>query len=177
METKSVMRSAHILGQTLLLIFIVLLASIVVLVVWSIVDLPRIGQTLSVNVGYGGIVLRWWQGLAFVMFLLVQIGIWAAAVWQGRQIFTALTTGALIDASIAASKTAWLLWGILIWGIVAHILGTVVATWHFPEGTQALGVAIGPTQISTALAALLATFTSHAFVLGAALWQDHQEVI
>lgn len=177
METNAVKRSAHLLGKVLLLIFIALLTAIIVLLVWVILDLPQIGQTLALNIGYGGDALRGWQGFALAMILLVQIGIWAAAVWQGRQIFTALGTGALNNASVAAGKAARLLWVMLIWGIVAHMLGTVIATWHFPEGTRALRISLGSTQISTAFAALLATFTSHAFVLGAALWQDHNEVI
>ncbi|MGC1494546.1 MAG: hypothetical protein WA790_01965 [Sulfitobacter sp.] len=177
LETSETLRSAHVLGQALLLIFGVLLASIVMLVVWMAVDLPQIGQILAANVGYGDDALRVWQGIALGAVLLVQMGIWAAAVWRGRKIFTALGAGELNDASTAAAMTARLLWIMLIWGILAHILGTVIATWHFAEGTRALGIALGVNQISTTFAALLATFASRAFVLGAALWQDHREVI
>lgn len=176
-ETKSVMRSAHLLGQALLLIWGGLMSAIIVVLVWLVIDLPQVGQALATSVGYGGDALRSWQGFALATILLIQIGIWIAAVWRGRQIFTALTTGALGNASIAASKTAKLLWFMLIWSIVGHMLGTVVATWHFTDGTRALGISLGSAEISTAFAALLATFTSRAFVLGAALWQDHKEVI
>jgi len=109
--------------------------------------------------------------------VLLHIGIWGSVTWYGRQIFSALLVEDVQAASIASRKTAWLLWAMLIWGIVANTLGPLVATWHLPDGQRALAIGFGSAQISTVLAALLATFTSHAFVLGAALWQDHQRVI
>ena len=176
-ETQSVVRSANLLGLVLLLVLVTLLAAVVALVIWLFVDLPQVGQTLAAGVGYASDTLKSWQSFGLAMILLVQISIWIAVIYRGRQIFTALTEVALNDASTAAGQTARLLWILLVWGIVGHMLATVVATWHFPEGTRALGVDVGSTEISTLIAALLATFTSRAFVLGAALWQDHQGVV
>lgn len=176
-ETKSLLRSAKLVSQVLLWICVFLVAVALGLLIWLIMDLPQTGQSLAASVGYGDDALKDWQAYALGTIVMVQIGIWGAVVWQGRQIFIALTAGAVQTASRAARKSARLLWIMLIWGIAAHALGTVIATWHFPEGQRALGVTLGSAEISTLFAALLATFTSHAFVLGAALWEDHQEVI
>lgn len=176
-EIEPVIRSASLLGHTLLVILVVLVAAVAVVIIWLAVDPQLVGRTLSAGVGYESDALRSWQNLALTLILLIQIGIWIAVVYRGRQIFIALTKLIPDDASIAAGKTARLLWILLVWGIVGHMVATVVATWHFPAGTRALGVTLGSAEISTTLAALLATFSSRAFVLGAALWQDHQEVI
>ena len=72
---------------------------------------------------------------------------------------------------------AYLLWGMLLWGIVSQGLASVVATWGYPEGERSLSIAFGTPQISIAFSALVASFMAHAFALGAELWRDHQEVI
>jgi magnesium-transporting ATPase (P-type) len=174
---KSVARSATLLGYVLLLILVALTGAAAAVVIWLFVDAQQIGHMLAAGVGYESDVLKTWQAFALTLILLVQIGIWIAVVSQGRQIFTALTRVALNDASVVAGKAARLLWAMLAWGIAGHTIATVVATWHFPEGMKALEVSVGSTEISIAIAALLASFMSRAFVLGAALWQDHQEVI
>ncbi|SMP35924.1 hypothetical protein [Shimia sagamensis] len=176
-EKTSVVRSATLLGHVLLLILVALSGAAAAVVIWLFVDAQQLGQILAAGVGYESEVLKPWQAVALTLILLVQVGIWIAVVFRGRHIFTALTQAALSEASMSAGKTARLLWAMLVWGIVGHTLATVVATWHFPEGMKALEVSLGSTEISIAIAALLATFMSRAFVLGAALWQDHQEVI
>lgn len=176
-ETKAFLRTVYVIDRTLLLIFASLIIVIGLLIFWMVGDLQEMGQALASAVGYGSEALRSWQSYTLATLSLVQIGIWMAVVWYGRHIFVALKNGDINEASIAAGRTAKLLWVMLIWSIITHMLGTVVSTWHFPEGQRALGISLGSAQISTLLAALLATFTSHAFVLGAELWQDHQEVI
>ncbi|WP_425090705.1 hypothetical protein [Tropicimonas sp. S265A] len=176
-ETQPFLRSAALLERALRVIFGVVLLSGGVVAVWMIVDTPALGQMLAGNIGYGMAELRDWQSHGLAALVLVQIGIWAAVVWQGRQIFAALGTPDLVAATRAARIAARLLWIMLIWGVLAHALGSVVATWHFPDGQRALAISVGSAEISTIIAALLATFTAHAFVLGAALWQDHREVI
>lgn len=176
-ETTHLLRSARTLGFALSLIFAVLLIAAGGLLMWLVLDLDGTGQTLAANVGYGDTALRGWQSYALGLILLVQIGIWCAVIWRGREIFTALCEENVRMASISAAQTAQVLWVMLVWGIVAHTLGVLVTTWHFPEGERAVSIAIGSAQISTVFAALLATFTSKAFVLGAELWQDHREVI
>ncbi|MCP4824501.1 MAG: hypothetical protein GY892_10365 [Shimia sp.] len=176
-DEKSVVQSATLLGYVLLLILVALVGAAAAVIIWLFVDVQQLGYMLAAGVGYESDALKTWQAFALSLILLVQIGIWFAVVSQGRNIFTALTRVALSDASTAAGKVARLLWAMLAWGIAGHTIATVVATWHFPEGTKALEVSLGSTEISIAIAALLATFMSRAFVLGAALWQDHQKVI
>ncbi len=176
-ETKPVLRSAKLLEQALFLILMTLMVAAAVLVVWMILDVVEVGQTIATSVGYAGALLSSAQGYALGGIMLVQIFVWIAVILRGKEIFAALGANDAQSASIAASQTARLLWIMLAWGIVAQTLAVLVATWNFPEGQRALSISLGSAQISTIFAALLATFTSHAFVLGAALWQDHTEVI
>lgn len=176
-ETKPLLRSAKTLELILSLILAALLIAAGGLVIWLILDLSGTGQTLAANVGYGNALLRSWQCYALGLILLAQIAIWCVLIWRGREIFTALCEENVRMASISAAQTARVLWIMLVWGIFAHSLGVLITTWHFPEGERALSIAVGSAQISTVFAALLATFTSKAFVLGAELWQDHREVI
>jgi hypothetical protein len=176
-ETQPFLRSAAFLERTLRVIFGVVFVAGGVVAAWTVLDPQAFGQTLAGNVGYAVDPLRDWQSYALAGLVLAQIGIWGAVVWQGRQMFAALRTSDFMSATRAARMAARLLWIMLVWGITAHAFGTVIATWHFPEGQRALGISVGSAEISTILAALLATFTAHAFVLGAALWQDHREVI
>ncbi len=176
-ETKYILRSATFLERALLLILLALLIAAILLVAWLGIDLQQAGKWFASSVGYEGAAQRGWQSSALGAVALVQICIWGIVVWYGKQIFTAIKAEDMQTASTSAGTVARFLWIMLIWGIVAQTLGTIIATWHFPEGQRALSISFGSSQISTAIAALLATFTSQAFVLGAALWQDHQEVI
>ncbi|MGJ8624117.1 MAG: hypothetical protein ACSHW1_15265 [Yoonia sp.] len=176
-ETMPLLRSARLMRHALLLILATLIAAAAILVVRLITDLPQTGSSLATVAGYGSEGLRTWQSAALGAILLLHMAIWGGVAWCGRQIFSALLVEDVQAASIAARKTASLLWIMLIWGIATNTLGPIVATWHFIEGQRVLAVGFGSAQVSTMLAALLATFISHAFVLGAALWQDHQRVI
>lgn len=176
-KTKYMLRSATLLEQALLLILLALLIAAVVLVAWLGTDLQQAGKWLASGVGYEGAAQRGWQSSALGAIALVQICIWGIVVWYGKQIFTAIKAEDMQTASTSAGTVAKFLWIMLIWGIAADTLGTIITTWHFPEGQRALSIGLGSSQISTAIAALLAAFTSQAFVLGAALWQDHQKVI
>ena len=176
-QTTPVLRSAKVLEHALSLIFSGLLIGCAVMLLWMVFDLSEVGETIAQSVGYPSGTLSHQQSFALCGLVLVQLVIWMTVVWQGREIFAALGLGDVRSASIAASQTARVLWIMLFWGIVAHALGTVIATCNFPEGQRSLSISIGSAEISTVFAALLASFTSHAFVLGAALWQDHVEVI
>jgi len=176
-EVQPLLRSAKLLSLVLLLILVVLMVIAVWLIGFLLVDPQGTGQYLMTIVGYGDTTPRAWQSYTLGALVLVQIGIWVMVMVSGRSMFSALKAADAKGASMAASKAARFLWVMLIWGILANMLGSVIATWHFPAGQHALSIGFGSAQISTALAALLATFTSQAFRLGAALWQDHKEVI
>jgi hypothetical protein len=176
-EIQPLFRSAKLLGHFLLLILVVLVLSAAVIIGFLLLDLQGTGQYLMASVGYDAATPRAWQSYSLGTLILVQIGIWVMVVLSGRSIFTALKAADAKGASVAANKAARFLWFMLVWGILAHMLGTIIATWHFPAGQNALSINFGSSQISTAFAALLATFSSQAFSLGAALWQDHKEVI
>lgn len=177
LETQPVLKSAKLLEYVLFLILLTLLVAIAVLAIWMVLDISEVAGALAMSVGYGGAELLPSQGYALGGLVMVQLVIWVAVILRGKEIFAGLGAGDIYAAGFAARQTARLLWLMLAWGIVAHMLATLVATWHFPEGQRAIGLTLSSAQISTILAALLATFTSHAFVLGAALWQDHKEVI
>ncbi|GFE63744.1 hypothetical protein [Litoreibacter roseus] len=177
LEAKPLLRSACLMRRALLLILGILIATALGTLGWIAVDLDRAGLSLAELTGYGSAALRVWQSVALGAILLGHIVIWIAVVWRGQQIFAALLREDVEAASMAAAQAARLLWIMLIWGVLANTLAALVATWHFPDGQRALVISFGSAQISTVLAAVLATFTSRAFVFGAALWQDHKAVI
>lgn len=176
-EMTPLLRSAATLQRLLTLASIGFAGLAVGMLIRLMVDPHSIGETVASNIGYGGSELHLWQSIALVALVLTQLCIWSGVLWRGRQVFEALTNGALQTASHSAKRLARMLWIMLVWSILAHTLGTIIATWEYPEGQRALSVSFGSAQISTLIAALLASFTAHAFVVGAALWQDHNEVI
>lgn len=176
-ELKPFLRSAEILRHMLSGALFLLAIVALVLVVWVILDTQASGAWLAQQVHQEGTGISDLQTAGLTVILLGHVGIWAAVVWQARLIFTALLMTDATEASAAARRTAWLLWAMVIWGIASYALGTVIASWHQPVGERTLAVSIGTAQISAIFAALLASFSSHAFGLGAALWQDHREVI
>lgn len=176
-EASSLLRSARLLSRVLQAVLGLAIATGVGLVAWLVASPEQVGRFLAESVGYADGPIVFWQSTALVLLVLVQLGIWAAVTWRGRQIFDALGLGKPSEAALAANRVARLLWVMLAWGVVAHTLGSVIASANYPPGERALAISLGSAQISTLIAALLATFMARAFVLGAALWQDHKEVI
>ena len=176
-EAASLLRSARLMRQALLAILAALVAVAFAVLAWVVVDLNQIGTTLAEIAGYDSLTPRRWQSFALSMIVLIHLAIWAGVAWTGQKIFAALLVEDVPAASDAAAALARLLWVMLAWGIIGNTLVPLLATWHFPEGQRTLVIGLGSAQVSTILAALLATFTSHAFVLGAALWQDHKAMI
>lgn len=142
-----------------------------------ITDLPGASHKLASAAGYGEAAPRGWQTFALVGIEGVQLCIWAAVVWRTRRIFTALRAEDVQCAGIAAGQTARLFRLMLARALLAHTLAPLVATWHFAPGTRVLAIGLGSEQLSMTFAALLAGFTAKAFAPGAALWQDHRELI
>lgn len=176
LETGAFLRSADVLRRILSALLVLLIAAGVFVLWWLMLDPAGAGRWLARAAGYDD-GLAPLQGAALGGVLLAQIGVWIAVVWQARTVFEGLLRADAVAASAAARRLAWFLWAMLLWGIVSHALASVITTWHYPVGTRTLAISIGTGQITTLLAALLAGFTSHAFALGAALWQDHREVI
>ncbi len=107
----------------------------------------------------------------------VHLGVWLALLLIARAMFGRFAGGDLGGAAARARTLAHVLWGLFAWTIVAGTLASVVLTWHLPEGERALSPSLGSTQVSLALAALVAGFVARAFALSADLWQDHREVV
>lgn len=177
METRPFLRSAYVLQHVLSFLLVALIVAALAVVMWVILDPRSLGGWLTQNSGYAELSLTVAQSVGLGAILISQIGIWSAVVMQGRRMFAALLDTDATDASDAARQAAWLLWLMLGWGILAGSLASVITSWNFPPGERTLSIAFGTAELSTLLAALLASFTSHAFVLGAELWRDHREVI
>lgn len=176
-ETRPFLRSADVLQYVLSFLLVALIAAALAVVMWMILDPRSLGAWLIQDSGYPELTLSVAQSVGLGAILLSQIGIWGAVIMQGRRMFIALLHADAVGASDAARRAAWLLWLMLGWGVLAGSLASVITSWNFPPGERTLSIAFGTAELSTLLAALLASFTSHAFVLGAALWQDHREVI
>lgn len=120
---------------------------------------------------------RPWQGLALAGIVLVGLGLYAATFAAAARVCGGLVRGEVATAGPAAQRLSRWLWAVLGWSIAAHTLAVLVITAHAGPGARALTLAIGTPQISIAIAALIAAFLAHALTLGAALWQDHREIV
>ena len=118
-----------------------------------------------------------WQTVVLSALVLIYVAIWGRVFITARLVFQNLSRGLPAQAGDAARSLSRWLWLVLAWGILSQTLGSVAATWHFAEGERTLAISLGMTQVSIALAALIAGFMAHAFALGAELWRDHQEVV
>lgn len=170
-------RSAKLLSYLLSFMLAVIVSVVATGLFVLLIDAPGLGAYLASLIGYSDVSLRPWQVLVLSALVLIQLSIWTAILYNGRRVFGSLQVADVITAAYHARVAARLLWLMLFWGILAHTLSVLAITWHFPVGQRALGISFGTSEVSTAFAALLASFTSQAFVMGAALWQDHREVI
>ncbi|WP_136443923.1 hypothetical protein [Pacificoceanicola onchidii] len=136
-----------------------------------------IGGFLAEATGYPLEAPRLWQGAAFVGIALSVLAAHAAVFRAAGQVCRWLVQGLPARAAGAAQQLSRRLWWLLGLSILAHTASVLVATAHAGPGQRAVSLALGSSQITFAIAALIAAFLARAFVLGAALWQDHQEIV
>ena len=177
LDMSSVLRSSRLIGTVLLVVLIGVGAVAIGLSVYLLLDFEALGRSLSAQAGHAIAEPRVWQAAALTGLVLAGLGTWFWALWAGRAVFVALARADLEAAGAAARRTARALWVLLLVTILVPSLATVVSSWHFPAGERALSISLGTSQVSTILAALLATFLSHGLAFCAELWRDHQRVI
>lgn len=136
-----------------------------------------VAEAIARGGGYAGAPLASWQAWALIGVAATHLAIWMALFVVTRGLFRSLALGEPEAAVRKARNVACLLWAMLAWGLVAQMIASVAATWGLPEGERTLSIAVGTPQVSVAFAALVASFLTHAFALGAKLWRDHREVI
>lgn len=117
------------------------------------------------------------QEVALAMIGFVHLGFWLALLLIARSVMGHFAKADLGRAALRGKTLAYVLWALFGWVIVAGALGSVALSWHLPVGERSLAIGIGSTQISLAIAALIAAFMARVFALCADLWQDHSEVI
>lgn len=140
-------------------------------------DQGEIVRAVTGRAGWEGPPLPEGQAAVLAGIGLVHLGLWIALLLVARAVFARFAEGDMTAAAARARVLARLLWALFAWGIVAGALASVALSWHFPPGQRELSVGLGSTQVSLALAALVAGFVARAFALGADLWQDHRAVI
>jgi hypothetical protein len=123
------------------------------------------------------LVPRPWQGLALAGIALGALGTYAATFAAATRVCHLMARGDLAAAGPAARRLSHWLWGVLALSVAANTLAVLVVTAHAGPGQRALSFAIGSPQVSIAVAAAIAAFLAHALTLGAALWQDHREIV
>lgn len=157
--------------------FIATLAAAAALGVTLFVNPTWTGGALADAVGYPLASPRFWQSTALVLIGLVMLGTYAAVFRVATTVCRMLVQTDLTEAAGAARRLSNWLWVLLGMSILSNTLGILVATAHAGPGQRALSIALGSPQVTFAIAALIAAFLARAFVLGAALWQDHREIV
>jgi hypothetical protein len=137
----------------------------------------EMASAIAEHGGFNAATLTLWQSYAMIGILAAHLALWIALLWAARKLFGELRRGKPDAAAGHARAVVYLLWAMLLWGLVSQPVASVVGSWGYPEGTRILSISFGTPQISVAFAAMIASFMAQAFALGAELWQDHQEVI
>lgn len=135
------------------------------------------GDFLARQAGFGRTPLTVGQVWGLIAIVTSHITLWGALLIAARQLFAHLSNGQPTAAAACAKVLSYLLWAMLLWGVLSHALASVVATWGYPEGERVLSISLGLPQLSIFFSALIAGFMGHALALGAELWHDHREVI
>lgn len=136
-----------------------------------------IGGVLSEATGYPLMSPRLWQSTALVVIGLVTLGTYAVVFQTATGVCRMLVQGELGKAAGAVRRLSNWLWVLLGLSVLANTLSVLVATAHAGPGQRALSIAIGSPQVAFAIAALIAMFLARVFVMGAALWNDHNEIV
>lgn len=118
-----------------------------------------------------------WQGAALAAVVIAGLTLYAATFAAAARVCGALVRGEMAAAGPAARGLSRWLWVVLGWSVASHTASILIVTAHAGPGGRALSFALGAPQVSIAVAALIAAFLAHALTLGAALWQDHQEIV
>ena len=156
---------------------VILLGCFAIGTVASLVSPVELAESIAYRAGYVTEPLSPGQSWVLIGILAAHLALWLALLLVARRLFRQLRHGDPAAAARSARHAAWLLWGMLVWGLASQALASVAATWGYPEGSRVLSIAFGTPQVSVAFSALIASFMAQAFALGAELWQDHQEVI
>ena len=176
-DPTKAMRSARRLAQILTVGSAILAIGAIVSFLLGLQDLGETGAALAAKAGFEGAPIVLGQTLLLMLIAAIHVGVWIALLMVARHLFLQISDGNPKGASVNARRVAYLLWGMFVWGLLSQAFVSVTATWGYPEGERTLSIAFGSAQISIAFAAVVASFLAHAFVLGAELWEDHQEVI
>ena len=135
------------------------------------------GATLSEAVGYPLPASRFWQSAALTLIVVGMLVTYALVFFSAATVCSALADGDVEHAALGARSLSNWLWTLLALSILANTAAILVATAHAEPGQRVLSITFGSEQITVAIAALIAAFLARAFVLGAALWRDHREII
>jgi len=176
-DTGAVVTAAQRFAFALTVALWALAALASALLVWLLADAGSAGRNLADAAGFSVEIPRLWQSLALGAVVLAQIGILAGVIRAARAMFKALSASQPASAAHNARIVAAWLWALFLWSVAAGALGSLISTWHYPAGERALAIQFGSAQITTIVAALMASFLARAFALGAELWQDHREII
>lgn len=176
-EASAVMASAHNSARGLRAGGWLIGALSLGLLAWLAVDADHAGRVLAEVNGFAVAEPRLWQSLALGGLALVQLCLWSSVLVASRQMFVELAAGRPAEAATRARSVARWLWALLVWSLAVKALTSAIATWYYPDGEHLIAVQLGLAQLTTALAALMASFLARAFALGAELWQDHQEIV
>ena len=152
------------------------LASALVLLCTALLRPEEVGALVAGLSGHP-ITPRPWQGATLAAVVIAGLGLYAATFAAAARVCGALVRGEAAAAGPAARRLSRWLWAVLGWSVASHTASILIVTAHAGPGGRALSVSLGAPQVSIAVAALIAAFLAHALTLGAALWQDHQEIV
>ena len=176
-DPNSVTRPARRI-RTVMTCGLLLLSAVAAALAFGAVAMPAsLGESLARVSGFPTGPLQAWQNGALLGIAAVHLTIWILLLGIARRLFGNLAEGEAETAGRTARTLSHWLWAMLAWGVIAQMLVSLVATWGLPEGERSVVLAVGTTQISLALSALIAGFMARAFALGAELWRDHREVV
>lgn len=174
---RAAIRSARTMSGILLLAACGVGALALTAVIWMFTAPQNLAGLIGAD-GAGGLTeMAVGQQIALLALGLTSLLGWALALWWAHVMFATLAKGTPHAAVRLARRIALVLWALFLCQIIAPIAGSLIATWHLPEGQRAISVSLGLGQAGTLLSALIASSMAKALQFGAELWQDHKEII
>lgn len=174
---QAIQRSARWMSVVLTLAFLGVVILAVCAIAMRIVAPHGFGQFLTFDVNVGQVPLNGAQMTGLLALCLVGLLGWGLVLWWARSIFAQFALGVPGPAVQLAQRIAIALWLILLWQIAAPALGSIIATWHFPEGQRAIAISLGLGHAGTLLSALVASSMAKALSFGIELWHDNKEIV
>ena len=154
-------------------------AFVALCLLWGLSDPHAVAELLRAQDATYRAGMADWQARSLVALLVLQTGLWGAALFALRGVFQGMQQDPPFPArAVLGARHAfrWMLAGFLF-SLLTMPLAAVLGSLHMPPGQRVLSIELGSGHALTLVVLTLTAIMSRAFALAAELWQDHVEIV